>query len=109
MKKHYKKVIRVRGMLAGQFYYCTGHYHRPIRTAAEIRANIGLTADAHWDEDHRDLNIRPRGRRNEWNLDAWNDRKVSRSYKKSWKDFTKHEKQWMMGEEPPAISWDEWW
>ena len=105
LKKQYRKILCVRGMLAGQFYYRTDRYHRQIRTAAEIRANEGLAADCHWDDDFRGLGLHPRGRRSSWNLDSWNDFKISRNYKKSWKDFTKHRKQWMMGIEPPPTEW----
>lgn len=105
MKKQYRKKLCLWGFRAGQFYYCTDHHYRPIRTVPEIRANEGLAADIHWDEDYRDLGLYPRGRRSSWNLDSWNDYRISRNYKKSWKDFTKHRKQWMMGVEPPPTEW----
>lgn len=101
MKKHYRKVACFRATEPGHFYYCTHNYHRPVRTVGEIRAYLGLLADGRTDDDMRDLKIFPRAARGPYELDAWNDFAISRSWKKSWKDFTKNRKQWMMGDEPP--------
>lgn len=101
MKKHYRKIARWNATEPGDFYYCTHNYHRPIRTVAEIRANLGLIADGRTDDDLRGLHIFPRGARGSYELDSWNDFAISRNWKKSWKDFTKNRKQWMMGDEPP--------
>jgi hypothetical protein len=87
-------------------FYCKAYgYHRRVRTFGEIRANVG----AFCDEELRDLKVYPRRCRSAKELDAWNDFGVTRNYKKSWKDFTKLRKQWMMGGEPVVdhCVWDD--
>jgi hypothetical protein len=102
MKKNYKKVAVVRywkNEADGECYQyrlTSRNYHRAIQTFQEIRAGIAV-----WnDEELRDLKVYPRGRRSAKVLDSWNDFAISRNYKKSWKDYTKHEKQWEVGFDP---------
>jgi hypothetical protein len=96
LKTHYRKTY-TRGSTEKFFYEVEYNYHRPIHTFSEVRQNMGVLAD----EELRELNVRPRACRNEMVLDSWNDFRISRNFKKSWKDFTKHRKQWMMGSEKP--------
>jgi hypothetical protein len=98
MKKNYKKVMRYRAKHDGDFYYeWIGHgYHRPIRTFNEIRQNECDRTD--FRQEHIPCSVR--ARRNDHVLDAWNDVHRSREYGKSWKHFTRHRKQWMVGRDP---------
>lgn len=106
MKKHYRRVASRRSPEPGAFYYRTYHYYRPVRTVPEIRAYYSLRADRRSDDDMFELNIFPRRCAHE--LNPWNDFAISRSWKKSWKDFTKFRKQWMMADGPPIDPNDRW-
>lgn len=69
------------------------HYYRRVRTFQELRRNYG-----DWDEFRDEPHIKGiRRRRSKGLLNSWNDFGVSRNWKKSWKDHTKFEKQWMTG------------
>jgi hypothetical protein len=98
MKKNYKKVMSYRAKHDGDFHYeWTGHgYHRPIRTFNEVRQNEGDRSDFRRER----IPCAVRARRNDHTLNAWNDFNRSRNYGKSWKHFTRHRKQWMIGNDP---------
>jgi hypothetical protein len=107
VKHHYRKVWhpwRRNRVGLGAFYYVHRHagYHRAIRTIGELRRN---DADHH-DRELRVLGCRPRACRGSKYLDAWNDPPLRRNYKKGWKDYTRHRKQWMSGADPaPSDRW----
>jgi len=62
--------------------YC----YRYVRTFNELRQNVGAMCDGHY----------VRGSRRRKSLPTvWDDVRVSRVYKKSWKDYTKFRKQYM--------------
>lgn len=102
MKPNYRKEFSWRAKHPRDFCYDSvqGGYYRQIRTIQEIRRNIGDYTDFRADP-HIDVK-RGRGR-NSSMLDSWNDFPVSRRGKKSWKDFTRHKKQWMVGGDPKPV------
>lgn len=108
MKTHYVKKLTHDAKDEGDFYYSRryGGYYRRIRTFQEIRQN-----EAHLREHGQGCGIRLG--RNNATLNSWNDFMVSRQYKKTWKDFTRYRKQWMVGDDPAPIpprhrSWWVW-
>ena len=67
----------------GRYVHKYASYHRHMRTMNEMRQLKGDEADG----------IRVRRRR--LNIPQfWDDLPISRSYKRSWKDFTKKRHQW---------------
>lgn len=77
------------------YHLKSGGYGRgSFRTQQERRANKSLR----YDEDLKELNIhlRVRGHRSDEYLDAWNvEKTATRNWRRSWKEFTRHRKQWM--------------
>ena len=106
MKTKYRKVMRPRAEHAGDFWYVWNGrgYHRPIKTFNEIRQNICDQCDLRGEP----RSCQPRARRSRVELDAWNDECRDRNYGKSWKHFTRHRKQWMVGSDPkPRVEYPE--
>lgn len=103
MKPRYRKTTHRRPKNEGDWYYddVRGGYYRRIRTIQELRRNCGDAVDFR-DEPHVEIKS-GRGRTHTM-LDAWNDFPVSRRGGRSWKDYTRHKKQWMVGADPkPSI------
>lgn len=101
MKTGYKKEYRWRSRHAGDFYYSfdeTRYYHRHVRTFNEVRQNECDLADPEIRQYGR--RALPRSRRRHVVLNAWNDFNRAREYGKSWKDYTRHSKQWMVADDP---------
>jgi hypothetical protein len=100
VKPNYKKVFSFRARHEGDFYYdFIGKYHRPVRTFPELRENYGHRVDLRG----MPRSCQPRFCRGNSELDAWNDFKRSRDYGKSWKHYTRHRKQWMVGNDPRPV------
>lgn len=105
MKTQYRKYVDDwRKDSPGNFYYTlvSKGYYRRIRTISELRRRA---AD---DVDFPHVSYIDTGRnrgRNTKMLDAWNDfpRARCRNNPRSWKDYTKHKKQWMVGNDPAPI------
>lgn len=96
MKKHYRKVRDWRNNTSGDEYrylHANVFIHRQIRTFPELRENYGVRHDYRGE-------IKVRLARNTKTLDPWNDFPVGRNWKRCWKDFTRHRKQWMVGSDP---------
>ena len=99
MKTGYRKEFCYRSKEKNDWHYSSlrAGYYRKIRTFPELRRNAADAVD-YRDEPHIDVK-RGRGR-NSNKLDAWNDFPVSRTGGRSWKDYTRHRKQWMTGDDP---------
>lgn len=67
-------------------YSLKHRYYRSVATQNEHRQNCGAEADGH----------RVRGKR-KYIPHSWDDRRVSRDWKRSWKDFTKNKHQYGAG------------
>lgn len=104
MKSQYRKEIKWYSKRADDFYYvhAWAGYHRSIRTFGELRQIAAEKAD------FRDGSVKRRLGRNTSVLDSWNDFNRGRSYKKSWKDFTKYKKQWMTSQDKAIETHQEW-
>lgn len=104
MKTKYRKVYGFRAEHEGDFMYVWNGkgYHRPIQTFNEIRQNTNARREL------RGLprSAQPRGSRSRCELDAWNDENRGRDYGRSWKDYTRHRKQWMVGNDPKPVADD---
>jgi hypothetical protein len=99
VKKQYRKVRGYRKYDADWFYYnhISGGYYRQISTFQEQRRNNNDLAD----EEFRALRVKVRRRRAGNKLNAWNlERFPCRAYRRTWKDFTRHARQWGVGEDP---------
>lgn len=98
MKQQYQKVLKFRAKHNGDFYYeWTGSgYYRPIGTFSEVRQNTGDANDFQKEE----IKCRVRAKRSMRNLDPWQDFARSQNYGKSWKQYTRHRKQWMVKDDP---------
>lgn len=107
MKKRYRKAWgRRRVHHPGEFYYDSvdGGYGRAISTFPELRRNEGDRSDRELCE----LGVKVRPCRTGRNLDSWNlERCESRYGKRTWKDFTRHRRQWGVGFDPKPV-WDDW-
>lgn len=97
MKTQYRKYVGYYDE-PGQYSYClrNGGYHRSVRTFPELRERAGVEAD----EELREYGVQPRLGRNHNMLDPWNDFAIRRNHGRSWKDYTKHRKQWMRANDP---------
>lgn len=104
MKSHYEKAQGY-GDEPGQYRYSLscGGYHRAIHTFPELRDRDAVI----YDDELRDLKVFPRASRSHGVLDAWNDFNIKSNYGRSWKRYTKHRKQWMVGDDPKSISRNE--
>lgn len=103
MKKQYVKRRPYRAETPEEFVYSLedrGGYCRRLKTTPERRRN---SADNN-DRELKELGYTVRGsRRSDGALNPWSYDKVpKRNWKRSWKDFTKFEKQWMRDERPIA-------
>ena len=89
LKKHY---YRYEYKFKPDFWcYCIRYsYHRAVKTYPTIR-NINHDI---YDVRNEGINFKIRHKRNKAYLDAWNDFPISRSGKRSWKDYSKKHKQW---------------
>ncbi len=98
MKKQYTKCLQWRAKHPGDFYYehRAVYMHRQMRTFSEARAWVAADTDP----ELRDLKVYPRPKRNPHWLDPWGDYTVCRNFGKSWKDYTRHRKQWMVADDP---------
>jgi hypothetical protein len=105
VKNRYRKVWGGRVSHPGEFYYDSvdGRYGRAISTFPEIRRN---TADLN-DRELRELGLKVRRCRAGQHLNSWNlERSQSRFGKRTWKDFTRHRRQWEVGRDPKPV-WDD--
>lgn len=101
MKSHFKKRNTEYARKANHCVYAlrrTGYYRRP-HTFAELRGNCALE----YDDDLRELNVRPRGARAYQYLDARSAHAPHRNWGRGWKDYTKHTKQWMGADDPGPV------
>lgn len=105
MKSQYRKYKnRWAGKHPGEFHYehVKRSYYRRIRTFPELRRLAGDKADY---EHASYIDVGRNRGRNSKMLDAWNDfpKKRTSGNARSWKDFTKHKKQWMVSDDPKPI------
>lgn len=100
MKAKYRKVMRRRAEHSGDFCYVWNGsgYDRPIKTFNEVRQNVRDWHDLR-DQPHSCM---PRARRGRYAIDAYNAERRGRNYGRSWKHYTRHCKQWMVGRDPKA-------
>jgi len=106
MKKDYTKVWGWFATHPGDFYYkhVSGGYGRSLRTFQEQRRNTCDLAD----RDLADLGVKVRRSRAGNHLNPWNlERCATRYGAKTWKDFTRHKKQWGVARDPKP-EWGSW-
>ena len=100
MKPNYRKVPRwYRPRSESDYVYdhVSGNYMRRMQTFGELRRNCQ-------DVSEFGTEVKGVGRRGDDILNPWNNERVpSRNFRRSWKEFTRHRKQWMISSDTNHI------